>query len=70
MKNKQFKRKMFGQMAKKFNCKPDDFWFDGSTLMKYEPPCGFMEGDELLFWWHGYGYAVAFLTADQLKEVK
>ncbi|QMP81715.1 hypothetical protein [Vibrio phage XM1] len=65
--NKQFKKEMFALMAEKFNCEQQDFWFDDGVLMMYEPPCGYSEGDELPFWWHGYGCEYASLTANQLK---
>lgn len=70
MKNKKVKQMMFSIMSEKLDCKSDDFWFDGKNLMQYHPPHGFMEGDELPFWWHWSEEPFISLTGDQLRGVK
>ena len=67
MKNKKFKVQMFSLMAEKLECKPSYFWFEDGKLMQYHPPSGFMEGDDLPFYWHWSEEPYASLTADQLR---
>lgn len=67
MKNKRAKQMIIFGVSYAHGIRERNLWWDGSSLMHYEPPHGYFEGDEYQFFWYFMTGQITSLTADQIK---